>query len=320
MGEKSKDTLKNNLRSQTPLARRQLQSENREPGTVRRQASTKFRVTEKNAPKETDKSKKKKKGAKVKASRITPDVISPDISEEEIKQIERAKKEKELKKKAAREKLFNNFLFRALLVLIVFAAIMLVIIAVIFFIWLPSNRTGNVDDYILYTGSEKNYETRNTVKWSVARNGNVLFVDMTEIAGYCGLATTGDGNVIRYIVKNSMDDVVFTVGDGVAVINGCPVRLDANVFVSGSHLYVPMSFVNNYMNGVTSAVGSTKNRIYTLRGSDTDGNDLPISFSFSKEASSAAINFESLDKDLQNEIILRQQINDPTDEGGDILP
>lgn len=291
----------NSLSGQTPLARRRAQAEatrtsDREPGTVRRQAGRQvFKVTE-NGAKTGGQGKKKRKKEQQRASRrnLAPTVVTDDISEEQIRRLKRAE-ERERRRRAAIIR-SNHIGTRILMALIAYAVLTGGIFAALFFYFIPKNDTGLTNNYTYQFGPDVGYTSRRTVSWDVARYDGRLYVDMTGIADFCGLAVTGDGTSIRFIIKNSGQYAEFTPGTSDVNINGAKLIMGGVCRTSGKRVYVPYDFAEKIMSGITLSFNERRNRI------TTELNETPMSFPVEPPAETPSIPFDEIDADLQQQI------------------
>lgn len=103
----------------------------------------------------------------------------------------------------------------------------------------------------------------------------VLYVDFHSLALYLEMTPVGNGDSMRYVITDKTTDsagdgteeaVVFYRDSDLCLINGQSARLEGKALLSGEHYLVPVSFVNEYMQGVkTETDGKTVwiSRLYT---------------------------------------------------------
>ncbi|MBQ4065321.1 MAG: hypothetical protein IJD10_04415, partial [Clostridia bacterium] len=174
--------------------------------------------------------------------------------------------------------------------------------------------TAETGDYYYRVGPEKNYFYRDYLPWRTVRTGDVYYLNMTQIAHYCDLATTGDDTAIRYIVKKTGESVEFLPGQSVAYVNGSQERMSADAYVKGGNLYVPFDFINRCIEGVTATIDTENNRIVVMRDTDKDGDPLAITFPYKVAVHTEGIRFSELDNDLQIQIMIQNQPPEPEPE------
>ncbi len=105
-----------------------------------------------------------------------------------------------------------------------------------------------------------------TTKASVAYRGDVLYCDFTEMAQWFGMVSVGSVNSMRFICTEGISDTssgkggeeyaIFTSGSTTVLINGVSVILEAPCRTVDSHIWIPLSFVENYVSGVVCDRGA----------------------------------------------------------------
>ena len=186
------------------------------------------------------------------------------ISREEKKRIAAIKKQN-LKKRLT---IFFILLLRRFIIYTLIVATAFSLSVAVFFINLHNNgKSGRIDYRI-----GNIYDTR--VNEEISANllviGGRYYANMTDIAGYCSMITTGDSNELRYILRNeTSDNVKFTINSSVAYINGIAIRLIAPVITNGTGVYVPLDFFNCYMSGIT-AVANPEEKTVTVERNLTE--------------------------------------------------
>lgn len=159
------------------------------------------------------------------------------------------------KKKFNKEKFFHGiktFFVRLLT--------MLLIVGLVGFWWYRaeffssnSSRSGKVTFYMEDIGEY-------TVKAAEAYRGDVLYVDFSEISQWFGMVSVGSVNSMRFICIDELSETsagmggeeyaIFTSGSTNAVVNGVSISLEDVCRTVDSHIWIPLSFVENYMSGV----------------------------------------------------------------------
>lgn len=202
------------------------------------------------------------------------------------------------------------FFKRAFLVLICYAVLMPVSV-LLFALSLSQHSTPETNDYIYQVGPDKGYYSRKVLPWSVVRSGSDYYLNMTELAAYCGLTTTGDDSAIRYVVKETGETVEFVLDQSVAYVNGIQERTGANAYMKNGNVYVPLDFVDRCFSGIDTSVDLEKSKITVLRKTDSDGNPMTLSFPYKPAAATDAIRFADLPYDLQMQILIQNQPQAP---------
>lgn len=209
---------------------------------------------------------------------------------------------------------------RVLLVLLCYAILMPISVLAVALI-LPRHSTPETNDFVYQVGPDKNFYSRNVFPWNVVRTGNVYYVNMTELAAYCNMSTTGDETAMRYIVKESGETVEFALGQSIAYVNGIQERTGGDAYLKNGNVYVPLDFVNRCFHGVEASVDLDKAKITVLRETDANGDDVTISFPYKPVSTTTSIRFADLDHDLQLQILIQNQPPEPEepDDGADNL-
>lgn len=207
---------------------------------------------------------------------------------------------------------------RVLLVLLCYAILMPLSILAIAFA-LPQHSTPETKDFIYQVGPDKNYYSRSIFPWHIVRTGNIYYVNMSELAAYCNMSTTGDDTRMRFIVKESSETVEFILGQSIAYVNGIQERTGGDAYLHNGNVYVPLDFVNRCFNGLKATVDLEKAKITILRETDANGNDVVISFPYKPVSTTTYIRFADLSHDLQLQILIQNQPPEPEepDEGND---
>ncbi len=210
----------------------------------------------------------------------------------------------------------NRSLFgkRVLTVLLLYAVLMPLSLG-LFWMWLPRHTTPETRNYTYQIGPDNNVLSKKIYSWDIVRSGSIYYLDMTGIAELCEMTTTGDSYSMKYTVRGNGETVEFILGQSLAYINGIAERMEDICYIRNSKLYVPMDFVNRCFKGLTATLDTERNKITVIRETDDKtGNYLLLSFPYKQSETSVSIDFSSLDADIQQEILLRDQINkEPSD-------
>ena len=139
------------------------------------------------------------------------------------------------------------------IVFFVLAAIVVGLFAADFF---GGPRRGSVS-YVIgdasYTLSEKQ-----------AYAGDALLVCFDDIADLCEMSETGTVSTRTFYAENSEESITLTENSAVALLNGTKVDMLAAATVLDGALYVPLSFVVEYMTGI--AVSQEADTVTVRRG------------------------------------------------------
>ncbi|MBQ7124892.1 MAG: hypothetical protein IJO00_00880 [Clostridia bacterium] len=196
---------------------------------------------------------------------------------------------------------------RILLVLVLYAILMPIAVG-IFWAWLPKHQTPETNNYTYQIGPDNNVISKKVYSWSTVRSGDTYYLDMSGIADLCNMTTTGDSKSMKFTSKDSGESVEFFLNESLAFINGIPCRMDDISYLKNDKVYVPMDFVKNSFKGLTVTLNTDTNKITIIRETDKTGAYLPLVFPFKQASLSYSIDFSSLDKELQEEINLRNGI------------
>lgn len=166
-----------------------------------------------------------------------------------------------------KKKVFNKerFLLHVKTFFIRFA-VMIVIVSLLGVWWYrdqffsdSSRRSGKVSFVMESVGS---YE----VPASAAYNGEVLYVDFSLLSQWMNMTSVGSVNSMRFICPEGESKTssgiggeeyaIFKSSSATAYVNGTSISLEAPCRTVDSHIWVPLSFVENYVNGVTCDRGA----------------------------------------------------------------
>lgn len=209
-------------------------------------------------------------------------------------------------KTKARKQRLSIFGWRVVLVLICYAILMPISLLLVS-LWLPHHTTPETRDFTYQLGDDKNVISKRIYSWSTVRTGDVYYLDMTGLASYCEMATTGDSEKMRYIVKATGEVIEFVLGQSVAYINGIPERTGGDIYLSNNRVYVPLEFVARCFTGLDVDLDTDHNKITLVRETDNDGNLLVIGFRYKLSATTAPIIFNALELEIQNQILYQNQ-------------
>ncbi len=199
---------------------------------------------------------------------------------------------------------------RLLLVLLSYAVLMPICLLALSFV-LPHHSTPETNDFVYQVGPDKGYYARHVYPWHVVRTGSTYYINMTELAAYCGMSTTGDDTTRRYIIKETGETVEFIINESIAYVNGIQERTGGDAYIRNGSVYAPLDFVDRCFDGIDATVDIEKAKITVLQQSDSDGKPVTISFPYKPVTTTKAIRFADLSHDLQLEILIQNQPTTP---------
>ncbi len=207
----------------------------------------------------------------------------------------RLKKEEE-----SRRKLF----FRRTAVVLVAYAIMMTVIGLFVGGNLIAAAAKNRDNVFIHISNKQDprYVKRTQRMSSVFRDG-VMYVSMTDIAMLGDLATTGDAGELRYLTSDGQT-IAFAVGGETAYVNGVRVRLDRRTYTENGMFYVPASFIDRYVNGITITYDDSIQKMNidraTVKNEYAETVDAPLSFTLVADRPAAGASQDQLDELLKS--------------------
>ena len=135
------------------------------------------------------------------------------------------------------------------------------------------SRSGKVSYYMKDEGSFE-------VKASVAYKNDVLYTDFTEISKWFGMVSVGSVNSMRFICTDKVSETssgaggeeyaIFTNASTTVLVNGTSISLEAPCRVIDSHIWIPLSFVENYVSGVACERSASEKHITFNYETDED--------------------------------------------------
>jgi len=141
--------------------------------------------------------------------------------------------------------------------------LLLTVLFVIFFvIKLANTNSLDTSDYRYHYGSSLE---RVPYTSAIGDNGEPM-VNFTRIAVMCSMTATGDNSEMRYItIDDETENVRFVVGTSTVYMNGMREMMTGDSRRIGGDLWVPLSFVSEFMTGITADYNEKKNEITVLR-------------------------------------------------------
>lgn len=135
--------------------------------------------------------------------------------------------------------------------------------------------------YVFKIGAE-NAKTKKTLSYeknAVVRDGEV-FLNFSYLAEVCGFSVSGDNSQLRYLLRNSGRDVILVdPGESYVYLNDSKIRLSSAAFISSDEdLFLPCSFVNNYLDGVSVTRDQENERLFYVTYNSENSFSLTVSF------------------------------------------
>lgn len=162
------------------------------------------------------------------------------------------------KRRAATRKLV---LSRIALFAVVFAIMAAISAGLVFF---ALNHVPFTDSsrYTYLIGEEKY-----TLPYSKAVRDDRVYVSFTALAEMCDLAAMGSKtDDLTYIFKGENEEKIrFVIGSRVVYLNGVETRLGADCYYENGELYVPLSFVDAYFEGLNVELDEDKHEVEISR-------------------------------------------------------
>ncbi len=124
------------------------------------------------------------------------------------------------------------------------------------YIWLSTGFHGFsfADTYTYKIGMESTSERRlETIEYTIGDVGDapVLYVNFSALQEYCGFYESGDRKVHRFILPSDRSEFTVTAGSTRVELNGNVVYMEAPAVIKGDSLYIPISFIDHYIMGIT---------------------------------------------------------------------
>ena len=187
----------------------------------------------------------------------------------------RPKKKAKEKKNAGAAILFGIKIFMTRLL------IMLIICSLCTFWWYRAqfySANGGISDDVKYSmEAEDGSALSFTAPAASAYRHGVMYVDFSTVSQWFGMAEVGSIDSMRYVITSpddrtsegsgSEEYVIFTNGSADASVNGSAVIMSGACRTAGSHVWVPLSFIENYITGI-SVEHSSRGSVTFVRNAD----------------------------------------------------
>ena len=232
----------------------------------------------------------------------------PEPRRNEAKARENAAQRKALAEKRAEQKREKRekrrFYIKAFFVRlgIVFLVCCLIVGGLYYFNFSADGEKSGSVDYSVRIGEKHNF----SADGSNAYVNGIMYIDFSDLARVLGIASVGSIDAMRFIVPDSNagdssgtgneEYVIFSDGMRSACVNGTGIIMEGACRTEGLDVWVPFSFVENYVRGIVSEKdGSLVIITAENEETDKDGNVIPpeISFSLSKPFSLPHVEYPS---------------------------
>ena len=179
----------------------------------------------------------------------------PALSKEQKKQIKEQKaflRRKKINRVLARVKRALAVFFKRALVSLLAAAVILGLYAVITLLRIVNgNEVHYTCKYVI--GYEENIYLSTSYSDRVMIHGGIPYVSLDDLVGYCGFTLTGNVDERKIVLHQDNDSYVkMTAGSNNIYINGIRYRLNGEIIRQLGSFWVPMDFINKYLNGISS--------------------------------------------------------------------
>ncbi len=166
------------------------------------------------------------------------------------------------KKKKSHKKLWARLIVFVISVAVVFALLCGLVAA---YIGLSVTLHGFSfdDEYTYKIGMESTSKRRlKTLTYEMGDVGDsdTLYLNFTALQEYCGFYESGDRKTYRYILPSDRSSFTVTVDSTRVELAGNIIHMEAPAKVKGDSLYLPLSFIDHYIGGITveNAVSQVK--------------------------------------------------------------
>lgn len=171
---------------------------------------------------------------------------------------------KKSKRKALARKRFTLFLISVLVVTLS----LVILLASSLFVFLKLPSIGIFDKKYTFKIGADNSKSRKSFSYdknAVMRDGE-LCLNFSYLAETCGFSVSGDSSELKYLLRNSTNDKLLIVpGDVTVDICGTKAKMSTPAFFSSKgDLFLPCSFVENFIDGVTIEQDEKNDHLYYI--------------------------------------------------------
>lgn len=128
------------------------------------------------------------------------------------------------------------------------------------------------EEYTVYYGSEtldKDDMESLTCKIGEVADNRTIYINFSMLAEYAGFYVSGDDEQLRYILPaaDGSEESQFAATDGSKAVdlNGTVVHLSAPAVIQADELYVPIEFVDFYIQGISVVADEEEKNAYVLK-------------------------------------------------------
>ncbi len=164
--------------------------------------------------------------------------------------------------------------------------------AAVFFGFFYSTPDANKASITYFETYDGRHTDKVKVSESVAYPDGVLYLNFSSIADGCDMSVIRDSGNVKFILPDGDDHsdssgtgkeeyVIFTKKSTECTVCGQPARLSAPAVFDDKDIWVPASFVTDYMNGITVKEEKANGKVYIERESTGAGDNaelVPVSF------------------------------------------
>ncbi|MBE6714186.1 MAG: hypothetical protein E7575_02725 [Ruminococcaceae bacterium] len=131
-----------------------------------------------------------------------------------------------------------------------------------------------------------------TAKASSAYKDDILYVDFSSVSRWMNMVSVGSISCMRFICIEEISEtssgaggeeyVIFTDGSSNAVVNGMSIILEGQCRVVNNHVWVPLSFVENYVEGLRVNKNAKGSSVTFEYENEAEGDGAAVSFRIKK--------------------------------------
>jgi LAS superfamily LD-carboxypeptidase LdcB len=149
-----------------------------------------------------------------------------------------------------------------------FFFVLICVIALIAFLCSLFIRPGDGGGFpkkIMYGYGDDTREIRTS---SVSYDG-LIYADFSEIAESCGISVSGDRTGLKFLTPTG-EYASFATDSRFADVNGNSVMMDGPARLIGGRLWLPVSFIDRYVSGVSVFIGEDRSSVLISRDTVTE--------------------------------------------------
>ena len=120
---------------------------------------------------------------------------------------------------------------------------------------------------------------KNVKTSSVTRNGT-LYCNFSELARSCGMSVSGDRQNLKF-VSSTGEYAAFSADSRFCSMNGASAAMEAEALMESGEMWLPVSFVDSWVNGITVTVSDDGTYLGIMRDVTTEGDETsPVEITF----------------------------------------